>query len=282
MSALKDKPTSFGWKRWLWLGAQIVLMLCCAGAGLGLYVVSHTLDTGAAERFRGESDTSFAQIAAFMPVGGGKSEEDILAFRETLENKFIEQALEAPENGSLYVDAYSGRSDVTITSDHGSAAVTAFGVGGDFFYFHPLTLRSGAYIAERDLMDDLVVLDEVLAWRLFGGTELAGLTVQIGGVPFVVSGVVAMEDDFASSAAYGGEGCLFVSFSAMKSWTRMPSLTAMRSYCQIPSPATAEAWWRRPLTGRAATWWKTAAATPSAASCRWRRISVTAPCGQAA
>jgi len=216
MSALKDKPTSFGWKRWLWLGAQIVLMLCCAGAGLGLYVVSHTLDTGAAERFRGESDTRFAQIAAFMPVGGGKSEEDILAFRETLENKFIEQALEAPENGSLYVDAYSGRSDVTITSDHGSAAVTAFGVGGDFFYFHPLMLRSGAYIAERDLMDDLVVLDEVLAWRLFGGTELAGLTVQIGGVPFVVSGVVAMEDDFASSAAYGGEGCLFVSFSAMK------------------------------------------------------------------
>lgn len=216
MSALKDRLRAFGFRRWRLMAVEAVLCLACVLSAAGLWAVKEAVDVSAGERFAGESGQRFSQVAAFLPVGQGKSEEDILAFRQALENKFVEQALKTPENGSLYVDAYSGRSDVTVATEHGTAGVTAFGVGGDFFYFHPLALHSGAYIAERDLMDDLVVLDEVLAWRLFGGTELAGLTVYINGAPFVVSGVVSMEDDFASRAARKDEGCLFMSFSAMK------------------------------------------------------------------
>lgn len=195
---------------------NVLLVIACAASALGLHAVSTTFETiTASERFRGGSDTRFAQIACYLPVGMGKSEEDIWTLREKLDGKFVEQSLTAPEGGSLCIDAYSARAKVSVTTDHASAEVNAFGVGGDFFHFHPLRLRSGAYIAERDLMDDLVVLDEALAWRFFGGVDLAGMTLYINGEPFVVSGVVAMEEDFATDRALTAEGTMFLSYSAL-------------------------------------------------------------------
>ena len=212
----KELIRGFGFKRCLLICLNLVLILACAASAVGLHVVSSALETTtAAQRFRGGSELRFAQLACYLPTGQGKTEEDILTFRQGLDAKFIEQSLEAPENGSLYTDTYGGSASVTISSDYGSAEVTAMGVGGDFFYFHPLQLRSGSYIAERDLMDDLVVLDEVMAWRLFGGIDLTGLTVYINEEPFVVSGVVAMEDDFATSRARTQEGGVFLSYSAL-------------------------------------------------------------------
>ena len=64
-------------------------------------------------------------------------------------------------------------------------------------------------------MDDLVVLDEETAWKLFGGTDLTGMSMTINGQPFVVSGVIAREDDFATKKAYSGEGGIFLSYSAL-------------------------------------------------------------------
>ena len=40
-------------------------------------------------------------------------------------------------------------------------------------------------------MDDLVILDEEIAWRLYGGTNLAGMPVTINGEHFLIGGVVA-------------------------------------------------------------------------------------------
>jgi len=209
---------AFGFKQWFLLILNVTLVLASAACVAGLNLVSGTLPTlSAGERFQGDGETRFAQLACFMPVGKGKSEEDIFKFHIALDATLTEQSLEAPENGSLYLYAYSGGAPVTVSSENGgSAAVTALGVGGDFFYFHPLPLRSGSYISSDDLMDDLVVLDEEMAWRLFGGTDLTGMTVYINDIPFVVSGVISREDDFASEKAYTGEEGVFLSYSALQ------------------------------------------------------------------
>lgn len=215
---LRDDIRGFGFKQWFLLLLNLILLLAMAASLVGLRAVTGTLGAAmtGAERFQGGSETRFAQLASFLPVGEGKAETDILQFRQTLDTKLTEQSLEAPENGSLYLDAYSGSASVTVVGDHGSATADAIGVGGDFFFFHPLPLRSGSYISSDDLMDDLVVLDEEMAWRLFGGTDLTGLPLTINGVPFVVAGVVDREDDFASQKAYSGEAGLFLSFSALQ------------------------------------------------------------------
>ena len=227
----------FGFKQWFLLILNVVLVAAAAASLIGLGAVSRALGSvRASETFRGESDMRFAQIACFFPVGMGKEESDILAFRETLDAKLLEQSLEAPENGSLYLDAYSASAAVTAASDSGSAQVEAVAVGGEFFYFHPLQLRSGSYISSDDLMDDMVFLDEELAWRMFGGVELSGMTMTINGEPFVVAGVVSREDDFATRKAYSGEPGLFMSFSALK---RLEESAAISCYEIImPDPIT--------------------------------------------
>ena len=234
MKHLKDLPQrilaavrAFGFKQWFLLILNVVLVLGSAGCALGLRSVSGALTAlHAAEWFRGDSDIRFAQIACYLPVDQGQSEEDIFNFRRQLDAQLVEQAMEAPEGGRLYIDAYSGMENITIASENsGNVSVKAVGVGGDFFYFHPCRLRSGAYIDPGNLMDDLVVLDEEMAWRLFGGVELAGLPVSITGQPFVVSGVVARETDFASTEAYTGDGGVFMSFSAMQRLLEDASVT---------------------------------------------------------
>ena len=86
-------------------------------------------------------------------------------------------------------------------------------------------------------MDDLVVLDEEAAWRLFGGTDLAGMSLTINGEPFLVAGVVSREDDFATERAYSGEGGIFMSYSAMVRLTGEEDTAAIDCYeIVMPNP----------------------------------------------
>lgn len=232
----------FGFKQWFLLGLNVVLALGSLSCLLGLRTVSHTLNsTTAADRFRGESEMRFAQVACYLPVGQGKQETDIFAFRQKLEAAMVEQSLEAPENGSLYVDAYCGSAEVSVSAEHGSGTVTALGVGGDFFYFHPLDLRGGTYISGDDLMDDLVVLDEEMAWRLFGSTDLAGMDLTINGQPFVVAGVIARESDFATKKAYTADGGIFMSYTALNDLLAGESGGASQDQEEQPAPQAAPA-----------------------------------------
>ena len=214
---IQDKVRSFGFKQWFLLTLNVVLVLCSIAALAGKSRVADTLDAlDGAERFKGDSDIRFAQEACFMPVGQGKTEEDIWSFRQALDGKLVEESMEAPENGKLYLDAYSGTSQVELAAGKRTASVKAIGVGGEFFFFHPLKLLSGSYLSERDIMDDLVLLDEEMAWRLFGSPDLVGMELTINGQPFVVGGVISREDDFATKKAFTEEGGIFMSYSAMQ------------------------------------------------------------------
>lgn len=234
---LADRIKSFSFKQWFLLILNIVLVFAVITALAGLRVLSNTLESlTAAERFRGGGETRFAQLACYLPQSQGKSEDDVYSFRQSLDTKMVEQSLEATEGGSLYLDAYCGASAVTVRSENGSAGVEAVGVGGDYFYFHPLRLRSGSYISGSDLMDDLVVLDEETAWRLFGGTDLTGMQISINNAPFVVAGVVSREDDFASQKAYSGDGGIFMAYSALSRLDESLGITCYEIV--MPDPIT--------------------------------------------
>lgn len=195
------------------LTALTVLSGACLAAFL---VIGNTLESQkAAERFRGDGETRFAQVSAFFPVGAGKSLSDIYTMRQRVESALLEASLEAPEGGTLWTDAYSGEASISVTGTRGSASVNTLGVGGAWFSFHPLRLRSGSYLNEDDLMYDKVVLDEELAWKLFGGVDLSGMEVTIAGKPYLVAGVVSRENDFASEKTYSGGAGMFMYYDAL-------------------------------------------------------------------
>lgn len=169
-----------------------------------------------AQRWAGESTMLFSQVSAFFPNDSALGISDVHAFHSTVESRLKENSLEAELEGSLFLDAYSVMGEMTVARGRISSQVTAIGVGGDFFSFHPLRLRGGAYFSGSDLMQDKVVLDEELAWKLFGSYDVAGLEITVDNMPHVIAGVIARDKDFATSKAFPIEASMYVSFETMQ------------------------------------------------------------------
>ena len=192
--------------------ALAILTGVCAGvlAWLGGRLQSQKI----AESWSGESGQRFAQVSVYFPISQLGSVDAVRGFRSSLPEKLREVSLESTENSQMWVDAYSTEAKLEAKTSYGSASAAVYAVGGDYFRFHPLELVSGSYFSDDDLMEDLVVLDEDMAWRLYGGMDLTGKTVDIGGRQFTVAGVVRRESDFASERAYPGGGRLYMSYDA--------------------------------------------------------------------
>ena len=227
----------------VWTARQKVLFLLCivltlASVVSGLYFrrASHALVTqSAADAWRGESEQRFAQVSVFLPAGSGVSEDSIRSFRQEMMQELTNASLETPEGGRLWNDCWCAMSKLELTGKSGSCTVTAIGVAGDFFLFHPLPLRSGSYLTSEDYMGDRIVLDEQASWALFGGENVAGMDVDCGGRPYPVAGVVAREKDFATKRACEDMAIAYMSMDAFRQLTQ----SAICSYeVVMPEPIT--------------------------------------------
>ena len=202
-------------KRIILLALDTVLVLLALVCLLTIRVLSANMEAQkAAERWQGESSTEFHQVSCYLPVDEKQSLNDMYAFRFKLLDALHKAALDIDTDETLFVDAWSTVDKLTVSSSRATGEASVIAVGGEFFQFHPIRLLSGSYLSEGDLMQDRVLLDEDLAWLLFGGTELTGMSLKINGVPFVVGGVIEREQDFASKRAYTvGQG-LYMSYDA--------------------------------------------------------------------
>ena len=204
-----------------------LLTLAAAACFLGALFLGGELESQrAAERWQGEGELGFSQLSCFLPVDEKLSLNQIYQFRSDLMKHLHEAALDADSSQTLFVDAWSCTGKALASTDLGKGEANVIAVGGQFFRFHPLRLLSGSYFQEGDLMQDLVLLDEELAWLLFGSSDLQGLSVKIDGVPFQIAGVIESERDFASRKAYTAGMGLYMSFDAWKSLHETAGVTA--------------------------------------------------------
>ncbi len=189
-------------------GLCVLMVLGAAFCLWRIAVLSGSLSSQSAdERWRGESEGTFAQISCFVPVDEALNLRQIDGFRAALSEELKKAALDEGGDEPLWQDAYSAVGRLHVSSEKANVEASVIAVGGDFFAFHPLYLLSGDYLHADDLMKDRVLLDEELAWALFGGMELQGMAVRIEGRPFLVAGVIEREKDKASQAAYtAGQG----------------------------------------------------------------------------
>jgi len=193
----------------------------------------------AARAWAGQSGERFAQLSAFFPESSGFNEESVFQLRREIDRALLSASLESAPGRTLYTDAWSAEAGVSVTSERerNPVAVTAVAVGGDFFMFHPLFLRDGNYLTPDDLMKDRVIIDEVLAWRLFGAIRVAGFEISINNKIFQIAGVISRESDFASSEAFTDEFGLFITFDALSAMTEGGA--EIRTYeIVMPDPIT--------------------------------------------
>ena len=134
-----------------------------------------------------------AQVSCFFSSKAEVTEDTIQSFEYSLKNVLQEASItETSENPSarLWVDAYSADGKITLVNGRNTLDANAIGIGGDFFLFHPLKLITGSYFSGNDLMQDYCIIDQDAAWQLFGSNDVVGMTVYIGNVPHIVTGVV--------------------------------------------------------------------------------------------
>lgn len=186
---------------------------------LRVHMTSGLLTQKMADRWSNVSRS--AQISCFFAESAQITEESLMQFEYNL-NKGLEEASivseSENENARLWADAYSAKGTVTIESDKSKVDVTAIGIGGDFFQFHPVTLKSGSYFSGNDLMQDHVIIDEQAAWQLFGSNDVAGQIVYISGIPHVVAGVTKREEGRMAEAAGLSSSIAYVSYQTLSQY----------------------------------------------------------------
>ncbi|SEQ10357.1 MacB-like core domain-containing protein [Lachnospiraceae bacterium NE2001] len=174
----------------------------------------------AAQRW-GVDDEKYAQVSIFYSENAGIGSTDVKNIRSALQKKLYEDSLlvKSEDSGAspdarTWIDAYSGHTFDDIRKDSSTVHVNVYTVGGDFFQIHNIPLKSGSYLDLESSDVNQILLDEYVAWSLFGGNNIAGMKVWIGDAVFTITGVVACDDSKAAKEAYGDYNAVYVPIEA--------------------------------------------------------------------
>ena len=169
-----------------------------------------------AERWQA-GGTKYSQVSAFISEDAAFTDNAVLFTRQAVDEALTVASLNAENDGArLWIDAYSAEAAVTAANDVNTQTARAICTGGDFFRFHPLDMISGWYYSGDEATDAVVVLDQNLAWKIFGGTDVAGMELYVNGYACTVAGVSAVPQNKDEKAAYGSEATLYIPYSFME------------------------------------------------------------------
>ena len=166
-----------------------------------------------------DSDGGYTQMSVYLPVGMMQDTMMYDGMMYQMQENLKTEGVEAKNPKSrIMLGAYSGYGQVSLQTSMAMVQVNAIGVGGDFFYFHPIELVDGTYLADNYLMKDYVILDRETAWKLFGATNVTGMTVTIGNIPFIVAGVYDPSDVFLSKEAGLQDSIVYMFYGSLEEY----------------------------------------------------------------
>ncbi len=116
-----------------------------------------------------------------------------------------EAAVSSSGKGSVWVYSYYGEDILQLKGPKSKATANVMFVGGNFFTFHPLEFLYGSPFTHDPTLPDGVVLDEDLAWRLFGTLNVVGMEFTWNERVLTVTGITARERDTAAYEKSYGE-----------------------------------------------------------------------------
>lgn len=172
----------------------------------------------------------YAQVSCYTSRIDAFTEEELMRF----EYQLNEELKSADKETAAWTDAYSSKGRLTVSRGNTSVEGVVYGVGNDFFQFHPLTLLSGGYIDTENVMKDYILLDKESAWRLFGSVDVAGMTVDIAGDQFVVAGVYEQPQNRFHDAAGNGEITYYMSYETLQKYDETAVITCYEVMMENP------------------------------------------------
>ncbi|MCR5719812.1 MAG: ABC transporter permease [Lachnospiraceae bacterium] len=198
------------------VSALIILILMFVFKGLAAYCAQRPIEQGFATRW--SKDKDYAQSTVFLSVEAELKEDDIETLRHKMDTLLANAGVVKEDDfkGRLWVDAYSGNGTVDVSFNKNSGNFAAVGVSGDFFLFHPLKLLSGTFFSDDDIMDDYIIVDQDVAWQLFGSADIAGQYVTINSKPYIIKGVIERDTSLMYKMAGLDKPVVYMSLNALR------------------------------------------------------------------
>lgn len=193
-----------------------------------------------ADRWQADGTIKYHQVSAFIQNDSGVGLETISQVRSDIQVKLTEASFGSDSvTGRLWIDAYAAQAKDSLskTSDTGMSSVESvnvMGVGGDFFQFHMQDMLAGSTFSDDDLSQDKVLIDRNAAWALYGGVDIAGKTIEIGGRQFVISGVYEADGDKTETMARGSDSYIFMDYDVFHELYPGSNITVYEAV--IPNP----------------------------------------------
>lgn len=158
----------------------------------------------------------YAQVSAFISPGHAMAQDELGTVRGSLTETLVKDSYaQSKSGGRVWIDAYSGEADVNLRKDSNTLSVTAVGIGGEFFQFHPIKLLSGSYISDSDINHDRIVVDENFAWAMFGSNDIVGMQVWLDNSIYFIAGVVKVDEDKIPQMAYGNTNRVYMPYDEL-------------------------------------------------------------------
>lgn len=89
-------------------------------------------------------------------------------------------------------------------------------VGGNFKAFHPFMYMSGGFLPEVCTDPQLIVINDVLAWRFFSSYDVVGFHVSLWGKTYTIGGVVSEPDSSMDKKAGTHTSRAYIYFSTLE------------------------------------------------------------------
>ena len=155
-----------------------------------------------------ESVSSYSQLSVFFDKTTGPTQDSIREIRNKINQKLMEDSLlNSDSNGRTWIDAYSAEKTISIRKDSNTVTVEAYLIGGDFFQIHPIKLKKGNYPQNKK---NQILLDENVAWNIFGSSNVEGKKIWINDKVYTVTGVAEYDDTKLSRTAIGNKDTVYI------------------------------------------------------------------------
>lgn len=202
---------------------NVLLILAAIAVQIVYYSMKNALASQkAADRW--SKINNYAQISVFLSEISPLSLEDIDTIRYNVDKELDQAGINADSDiPNSWIAAYSFEGNTTATREDKSLDIAVTAVGGSFFLFYPVDLVNGACFWESDISDDLVVIDENVAWNLYGSNDVVGMEIKIDEKTYIISGVSKCKNDFVSRSSYGDTPRVYMSYSSYAGFSKEES-----------------------------------------------------------
>ncbi len=137
----------------------------------------------------------------------GFSQPEISDIRFAAENA---STADTSDEGRLWCDAYSYFTEASASRGSRRLDCNVIVTGGDFFLFHPMPFKSGWYYNDTDLHPDRIVIDDAVAFELFGSDDVEDMTLEINGETLYVAGVTERDASEAKTLGLGERPVIYI------------------------------------------------------------------------